>query len=90
MRQGIEAIRKGPRALRMYMEMCAHCGTCASVCPVYYARPEKRYNPAERSDLIRRVYKKHCTASGRLLGRLAGAEGLDGADLERWAQVFYE
>ena len=89
-RQGIEAIRKGPRALRMYMETCAHCGTCASVCPAYYARPEKHYNPVERSDLIRRVYKRHCTPAGRLLGRLAGAESLDSADLERWAQMFYE
>ena len=29
----IKAIQKGPRAMRMYMEMCAKCGTCASVCP---------------------------------------------------------
>ena len=90
MREGIKAIRNGPRALRMYMEMCAHCGTCAPVCPVYYARPEKRYNPAERSDLVRRVYKSYCTPSGRLLGRLAGAQDLDTAGLEHWAQTFYE
>ena len=49
----IKAIKNGPRAGRMYMEMCAKCGTCASVCPVYYGDSDKRYNPVERTDLIR-------------------------------------
>ncbi|MHC4305406.1 MAG: (Fe-S)-binding protein [Planctomycetota bacterium] len=86
----IKAMREGPRAMRLYMEMCAKCGTCATVCPVYYGKPEQRYNPAERTDLIRRIYRKHCTTSGRLLGRLAGAEDFDPADLEEWRSIFYE
>ncbi len=86
----VEGIRKGPRALRMYMEMCARCGTCASVCPVYYGSSEKRYNPVERSDLIRRVYKEYCTASGRVFGTVAGAADFSPADIERWAAMFYE
>ncbi len=86
----IKAIEKGPRAMRMYMEMCAKCGTCASVCPVYYGAPEKRYNPAERTDLIRRIYRKHTTLSGRLFGKLAGAEDFDPAALDEWQKIFYE
>jgi Fe-S oxidoreductase len=86
----IKAMRKGPRAMRMYMEMCAKCGTCASVCPVYYGRSEKRYNPAERTDLIRRIYRKYCTTSGRLFGKLAGAEDIDTQDLDDWRKIFYE
>jgi len=86
----IKAIRKGPRAMRMYMEMCAKCGTCALACPVYYGRNEKRYNPAERTDLIRRIYNKYCTTSGRLLGRLAGAEDFDPAEIDDWTDIFYE
>jgi Fe-S oxidoreductase len=86
----IKAIKNGPRAGRMYMEMCAKCGTCASVCPVYYGKSEKRYNPAERTDLIRRIYRKYCTISGRLLGRLAGAEDFSPEDLEEWKKIFYE
>ena len=27
----IKDMKDGPRAMRMYMEMCAKCGTCASV-----------------------------------------------------------
>ena len=27
------------KALKLYMETCAKCGTCAKVCPVYYGEP---------------------------------------------------
>jgi Fe-S oxidoreductase len=86
----IKAMKNGPRAMKMYMEMCAKCGTCASVCPVYYGKSEKGLNPAERTDLIRRIYKKHCTTSGRLLGGLVGAEDVDPDTIEDWAEIFYE
>jgi Fe-S oxidoreductase len=88
--ESIDAIKDGPRALRMYMEICVKCGTCASVCPVYYGKSEKRYNPAERTDLIRRIYRKHNTLGGRLFGRFAGADDFNEADLDNWQKVFYE
>ena len=86
----IKAIKKGPRAMRMYMEMCAKCGVCSTVCPVYQGKPEKRYNPAERTDLIRRIYRKYCTLTGRLFGKAAGAEDFNPDDLEEWKKIFYE
>jgi len=88
--EAVRAIEKGPRAMRMYMEMCAKCGTCASVCPVYYGKSEKRYNPAERTDLIRRIYRWYCTMAGRWFGKCAGAEDFDPRDLEDWKEIFYE
>ena len=88
--EAVRAIRKGPRALKIYMEMCAKCGTCATVCPVYHGVSEKRYNPAERSDLLRRAYKRYCTTSGRLLAAFGGIRDFDVADLDRWAPSFYE
>jgi Fe-S oxidoreductase len=88
--ESIKAMKDGPRAMRMYMEMCVKCGTCASVCPVYYGKSEKRYNPAERTDLIRRIYRKYNTLGGRLFGKFAGAEDFDPADLEDWQIIFYE
>ena len=61
----ISAIKKGPHVLKLYMEMCAKCGTCATVCPVYYGSDEAKYNPVNRSDKIREIYKKHNTVPGR-------------------------
>jgi len=86
----VNAIKDGPLPLRMYMDICAKCGTCASVCPVYYGSPEKSMNPAERSDVIRRLYKRYNTVSGKVLGDLSGYEDFKEEDIELWAKHFYE
>lgn len=83
------AIRKGPRALRLYMETCVRCGTCAEVCPVYQGEPTELRNPVRRSDLIRGVYRRHCTTSGRVFGSPVGARDFDG-DMECFVAAFYE
>ena len=85
----INGIKKGPKVLRLYMDMCAKCGTCASVCPVYQGKRDPKYNPANRSDLIRGIYKKHNTLAGRLLGGLVGAKDFDAATFEQWQEHFY-
>jgi len=87
--KAIEAIDGGPKVLKLYMELCAKCGTCSSVCPIYYGKADKKYNPVERSDLIRSIYKKHCTTTGKLLGGLAGARDYREGELEEWAEHFY-
>jgi Fe-S oxidoreductase len=79
----------GVKALRLYMDMCAKCGTCAQVCPVYYGEASQKYNPAWRSDIIRRVYKRHHTVAGRLLGPLVGNGDFTEEDLPKWVEHFY-
>jgi len=88
--KAIEAIENGPRVMRTYMEICAKCGTCAEQCPVYYGAPEKGHNPAERSDLIRSIYKRQKTLGGRALGSLAGAHDYAEGEISEWVQRFYE
>jgi Fe-S oxidoreductase len=88
--KAVEAIENGPCVLRIYMEECAKCGTCAEVCPVYYGQSDRRMNPADRSDLIRRIYKARKTTSGRLLGRLAGAQDYTEGEISQWIDRFYE
>ena len=85
----ITAIDKGPQVLKLYMEMCAKCGTCADQCPIYQGEPTELRNPAKRSDLIRSVFKKHKTLSGKLLGSAVGAEDFDG-DMQKFVDAFYE
>ena len=53
----VKAIKDGPRALQLYMDICTKCGTCAEQCHVAQANPDRRTNPALRSDLIRQIYK---------------------------------
>jgi Fe-S oxidoreductase len=85
----VRAIKSGPKALRLYMDMCAKCGTCAEVCPVYQGKRDPKYNPANRSDLIRSLYKRYETVSGKVLGKLVGAKGFDQAEFEEWRDIFY-
>ena len=51
----VKAIKNGPRVLQLYMDLCAKCGICAEQCHVARAMPERRTNPAARSDLIGRI-----------------------------------
>ncbi len=88
--ESVSAIKKGPRPLKMYMEICAKCGTCAEVCPVYYGSPEKELNPAERSDLIRRLYKRYNTLSGRLMAKVSQNGDFKDEDIDKWIKAFYE
>jgi Fe-S oxidoreductase len=83
------ALHNGPRVLKLYMDTCIKCGTCAKVCPIYYGEPTEMRNPAVRSDLIRGIYKKHKTVSGRMFGSMVGAHDFDG-DMEKWVTAFYE
>jgi len=82
-------IDKGPKVLKLYMDMCVRCGTCAQVCPVYYGEATPLRNPSNRSDLIRAVYKKHKTPSGKMFGSLVGARDFDG-DMKKFVDAFYE
>ncbi|MFH1434073.1 MAG: (Fe-S)-binding protein [Pseudomonadota bacterium] len=88
--KSIAAIKNGPVPMRVAMEICARCGTCAQVCPVYQGKQDARYNPVLRTDRIRRIYRKHNTTSGKMLGGLAGAEDYRDGEIKEWAEVFYE
>ncbi len=87
--KSISAIKKGPKVLKLYMDMCAKCGTCATVCPIYYGDKDPKYNPVNRSDLIRKIYKKHNTVTGKVLGGLAGAENFSDEEFKEWGDHFY-
>jgi Fe-S oxidoreductase len=84
-----KGIDNGPRVLKLYMEMCARCGTCSDQCPVYQGEPTTLRNPVVRSDLIRSVFKRYMTTSGRIFGKMAGAEDFDG-DMQKFVDAFYE
>ena len=85
----IRSLSDGPRSLRLYLELCAKCGACATACPVYQSQPVPEHNPANRSDLVRRLYRRHHTWAGQLLGKLAGADDFDEARFEQWQERLY-
>ncbi len=86
----VKAIKNGPRVLQLYMDLCVKCGTCAEVCHVAQAMPERRTNPAGRSDLIRKIYKRYGSSWGQVLKVIGTARDIEHDELETWARDFYE
>ncbi len=86
----IKAIKNGPRVLQLYMELCAKCGICAEQCHVAKTIPETRTNPAARSDLIRKRFKRYGNTWGQILKALGSATDIDEDELATWQRDFYE
>ena len=84
------AIKNGPQVLQLYMDLCQSCGTCAEQCHVSVSNPSRRTNPAARSDLIRKVYKRYGSAWGKVLKVIGAAQDVTQDEVETWQRDFYE
>jgi Fe-S oxidoreductase len=65
-------------------EYCMRCNSCNEACPVYIESGRNDiYRPNFRPELLRRIYKRYFTPTGKLLGKWAGAD----VDL-KWRTVY--
>jgi len=65
------------KAFRLSMEYCVRCQTCSDACHTYVGSGyHEIYRPTFRSEVLRRIYQRHFTTSGKLL------PGFYGADIE--------
>ncbi len=78
------------RTLTLFFEMCSKCGACAKECHTYIGTDDPKNIPAGRANLLRKVYKKHFTLSGKIFGRLVGAQALSEEVLDDWYRYFYQ
>jgi len=63
------------KALKLSMDYCLRCQTCSEACHVYLASGKQEiYRPTFRSEVLRRIYQRHCTLPGKWLGSLVGAD----------------
>ncbi len=61
--------------VQLTMDYCAKCNTCSEACHVFEATNHNElYRPIYRSEVLRKIYKKHFTTSGKLLGSVVGAD----------------
>ncbi|MGE5423632.1 MAG: 4Fe-4S dicluster domain-containing protein, partial [Ignavibacteriales bacterium] len=61
--------------LKLSFEYCAKCNTCSDACHIYKASGDNElYRPIFRAEVLRKIYKKHFTASGRMLPKFVGAD----------------
>jgi len=59
------------RQLLYYLDICTRCSICKDACHQYVSTGDVLYLPAYRAELIRRVYKKYFTRSGKFYPALS-------------------
>ena len=76
--------------MQFYMETCAKCGNCTLQCHLTADdASNENYLPPKRADLLRKIYKRRHTLSGKLLGKLVGAEDLTEEKIDEMYESFY-
>lgn len=81
---------RSTRSLAVMLDSCTRCGNCVQQCHSYLGTRDDHNMPVARADLLRRLYRRYFTLSGKLLGRLAGGEDFDADTLDRWVTYFYQ
>ena len=78
------------RSVRLYLDICVRCGACSDKCQFFIGTKDPLNTPVGRAELLRSVYRRYFTASGKLLGGHAGAKDLDEEMLKKWYIYFYQ
>ena len=78
------------RSFRLFLDICVRCGACADKCHFFIGSGDPKNMPVLRAELLRSIYRRYFTASGKLLGKLAGARELTPAVLKEWFYYFYQ
>jgi Fe-S oxidoreductase len=63
------------KIFKLSMDYCVRCQTCSEACHTYIASGRQEiYRPTFRSEILRRLYQRYFTTSGRLLKSFVGAD----------------
>lgn len=78
------------RALRVYLDSCVKCGACTDKCHYFLGTGDPKNMPVARQDLLRKVYRRYFTWSGKYVPWLVGAEDLTKEVLDDWYSYFHQ
>jgi Fe-S oxidoreductase len=78
------------RSFKLFMDICVRCGACADKCHYFIGSGDPKNMPVLRAELLRSVYRKNFTTSGKLLGPIAGARDLTLEVLKEWWYYLYQ
>jgi Fe-S oxidoreductase len=78
------------RSFRLFMDTCVRCGACADKCHFYIGSSDPKNMPVLRAELMRSVYRRYFTLTGRIFGALAGGRELTEDVIKEWFYYFYQ
>ena len=68
------------RSFRLFMDICVRCGACADKCHFYLGSADPKNMPVARAELMRSVYRRYFTLTGRIFGLMALARWPEGGN----------
>jgi Fe-S oxidoreductase len=78
------------KALKVYLDSCVKCGACTDKCHYYIGTGDPKNMPVARQDLLRKIYRRYFTVSGKYFPSLVGAEDLTEEVLDDWYSYFHQ
>ncbi|MBI3353543.1 MAG: (Fe-S)-binding protein [Nitrospirae bacterium] len=78
------------RSFHIFMDICVRCGACADKCHFFLGGGDPKNMPVLRAELLRSIYRKYFTASGKMLGKVAGARELTEDVLKELWYYYYQ
>ena len=88
--KGMKDRLKRYRSFKLFLDICVRCGACSDKCHFFIGSGDPKNMPVLRTELLRSVYRRYFTLSGRILGKLAGARKLTEDVLKEWFYYFYQ
>lgn len=88
--EGMKDRLKRYRSFRLFMDICVRCGACADKCHYFIGSGDPKNMPVLRTELLRSIYRRYFTLSGKVFGKLAGARKLTVEVLKEWFYYFYQ
>lgn len=78
------------RSFRLFLDICVRCGACADKCHFFIGSGDPKNMPVLRAELLRSIYRRYFTTSGKIMGKLGGARELTVDVLKEWFYYFYQ
>lgn len=78
------------RSLKVFMDSCVHCGSCTDKCHYFIGTQDPKNMPVARQELMRSVYRRYFTWSGKMFPSLVGAKDLTRELLDEWYTYFWQ
>jgi len=78
------------RSLQVYLDACVKCGACTDKCHYFLGTQDPKNMPVARQDLLRQVYRRYFTFSGKYFPNLVGAQELTREILDEWYNYYHQ
>ena len=86
----LDELRHKYRELQLFLDICVACGACEDKCPFFLGTNDPNNMPVARQELLRGVYRRYFTATGKLFGSLAGGLELTEDLIRDWYTYYYQ